>query len=116
MAQIHAILDQLNIHEWRPTMAHLEQGRLGRSYDIVGSLPVELLIQVGGRLNPTDIVRCQRVRITSISKPICFDKAVLGLEAMARSFFVRCSYQTCFASNFGVFSHGGWLMYRSPMR
>ncbi|KAL1990785.1 hypothetical protein VTN49DRAFT_6624 [Thermomyces lanuginosus] len=59
-------------------MAHLEQGRLGRSYDIVGSLPVELLIQVAGRLNPTDIVRCQRC-VRPVKKVFLPWKGLIGL-------------------------------------
>jgi len=48
-------------------MARLEQVRLEHSYDIVSSLPIELLMQVVDYLDLTDIVRSQRVRVSSDS-------------------------------------------------
>lgn len=43
-------------------------------YDIVGSLPLELLINVVERLDVADIVRSQRVRIARVDAR----KSILG--------------------------------------
>lgn len=88
-------------------MQRLEQLRSKYSYDIIGSLPLAVLLLVTEYLEPWDIVRSQRVRIdiahfidskikTSLLWP---DKGTLGIEAMAVSSFVRRSYQASSALN-----------------
>lgn len=39
----------------------------GREYDIIGSLPLDLLLEIVGYLEPADIVRSRRVRIVHSS-------------------------------------------------
>lgn len=48
--------------------------RVKRCYDIVGSLPLELVIQVVRSLDEADIVRNQRVRTTIAYLSIVFKK------------------------------------------
>lgn len=72
-------------------------------YDVVGSLPLELVLQIVKYLNPEDIVRSRRVRMTHF----CFKcpdgqnilTRGLGLKTMALYLLVRYNYQVLFAPN-----------------
>ncbi|KAL1973897.1 hypothetical protein VTN31DRAFT_5457 [Thermomyces dupontii] len=58
---LRAILDRLQEHEWKQVVQRLEQLRSKYSYDIIGSLPLAVLLLVTEYLEPWDIVRSQRV-------------------------------------------------------
>lgn len=76
----------------------LVAGRAG--FDIVSSLPLELVIPIVEYLDQADVLRCQRVRHLPILAMVDFTfltQAVPGLEAMALDFLIQCHHQRRFA-------------------
>lgn len=87
----------------------LDQIRYKKYYDIVGSLPLELLLKIAEDLEPADIVRSQRVLIHypvyRHSKIVFLTGTVLGLQTMALHSLIRRNHQVCFAPNACVLEH-----------
>lgn len=76
------------------------------TYDIVGSLPIELVLEITEYLRPADIARNLKVRITGSFTLVCHSNlligGILGLETMATDILV----QGCSPQNTGVPEHG----------
>lgn len=70
-------------------------------HDIVGSLPLELVVHVVEYLDQADIIRSQRVRYCPAFRDdlLSEQRYVLGLEAMAVGFVEQYPHQECSMSN-----------------
>lgn len=71
-----------------------------KEYDIVCSLPLELLLEIVQYLEPAGVVGNQRVRVVQLlPRWSGFDWVDLGLQTMAVRFLIRYSHKACYAPN-----------------
>lgn len=103
--RLHAISDRLEeMKERQDNVVQSRSERFRSHFDIVGSLPLEIVLQIVTCLDPEDIARSRRVRM-----PFFFffsfllnghrQEVILGLTTMALYVLVRYYHQVSFAPN-----------------